>query len=232
MIGLDTSTRVIKAMAPVRDQAAAVLRLAIQTGDMPAGTALIEREICESLEISRGSLREAMRMLESEGLVQIRPHRSPIVAVLSRAETRELYEVREALEGEGIRLFTMRADEETLEKFEIAGLALAEAIETGDARGLFHAKQDFYEVLFVGAENAVLHSMAENAYSRLASLRSFTLNVPGRREASSRQVRAALASVRARNPEAAESLWRKHVQGAAEAAEQLPLSGDSSTPSG
>jgi DNA-binding GntR family transcriptional regulator len=169
MIGLDTSTRVIKAMAPVRDQAAAVLRLAIQTGDMPAGTALIEREICESLEISRGSLREAMRMLESEGLVQIRPHRSPIVAVLSRAETRELYEVREALEGEGIRLFTMRADEETLEKFEIAGLALAEAIETGDARGLFHAKQDFYEVLFVGAENAVLHSMAENAYSRLAS---------------------------------------------------------------
>lgn len=217
--------RVIKVAAPVRDQAAAMLRAAIQTGELPAGTPLIERELCESLDISRSSLREAMRTLEAESLIEIRPHRSPVVATLSPETRRELYEVREALEGEGIRLFTQRASDEDVDRLEIIALALADAIERGDAKALFETKSQFYDVVFDGARNKELRHLAEVAYSRLAPLRVFTLTVPGRRAASGREVTAAIASVRARNADAAETLWRKHVRGAAEAAEQLASDG-------
>ena len=208
----------MKLVAPVRDQAAAILREAIQSGEISPGTPLIERELCESLDIGRNTLREAYRLLEAEGLLDIRPHRSPMVAVLTEDQARELYEVREALEGEGIKLFTQRATDDDVDRLELASLTLASAIEHGSRRELVAAKDEFYDVVFAGARNEALHHLARLTYSRLAPLRVRSLAAPGRARASAQEVIAVMGSVRARNPEAAEALWRRHVQNAATAA--------------
>lgn len=218
-------TKVTRIAAPIRQQAADLLRDAIQSGEISPGTPLIERELCARLDVSRNTLREAYRELESEGLIEVRPHRSPITTVLTDDQARELYEVREALEGEGIMLFTQRADNEDIDQLEEAGKAVAAAVEHGTPRELLEAKDKFYEVIFRGAHNTALDRLARITFSRLAPLRVRSLSAPGRPSESAREVLAVIGSVRARNGEAAQTLWRQHVRNAGAAAMRMPPPG-------
>jgi DNA-binding GntR family transcriptional regulator len=83
----------------LRDQAYRALHQAISTGDLAPGSRLIEAEISAALGISRGPVREAIRQLESEGLLVTRSHRDTHVVNLSATDVAELYAVRAALEG-------------------------------------------------------------------------------------------------------------------------------------
>jgi len=208
----------VRAVAPVRDQAAALLREAIQTGDLAPGTPLIERELCESLDVSRNTIREAIRTLEAEGLLDIRPHRSPIVTVLDYQTARDHYELRALLESEAARLFADRADESTLRRLQAETTVLAEAIENGTAREIVLAKDGFLEVLFEGARNPTLAQHARMAYARLATLRLRSLQRLQRRMASAQEVRNAVEAMRNHDAEAARAMWNLHVRSAADEA--------------
>lgn len=83
----------------LRDQAYRALHQAISEGQLPPGRRLIEAEISAALGISRGPVREAIRQLESEGLLVTRSHRDTHVVSLSSTDVAELYAVRAALEG-------------------------------------------------------------------------------------------------------------------------------------
>src|SRR5579885_3504051 len=95
--------------APVREQVGARLRQAIVTGHFQPGARLIERELCTLLGVSRTSLREALRQLESDGLVVNIPHKGLVVATMTREEAEEIYQVRAAMEGLAGRLAALRA---------------------------------------------------------------------------------------------------------------------------
>ena len=94
----------------IREHAEVRLRDAIVEGRLAPGERLVERELCEALGISRPSLREALRGLACEGLVQIVAHRGPAVAVITREQAAEIFTVREALEGMAARLLAARPD--------------------------------------------------------------------------------------------------------------------------
>jgi DNA-binding GntR family transcriptional regulator len=83
----------------LRDYAYQTLRTAIFEGRLPPGSRIIEARVSEALGISRGTLREAMRQLQSEGLVITRTHRETRVVSLSGAAIVDLYGARAALEG-------------------------------------------------------------------------------------------------------------------------------------
>lgn len=83
----------------LRQEVLGALRSAILAGDIPAGTRLLEAEVAESMSVSRAPVREAVRHLEQEGLVEIFPHRGAVVVGLPESEIDAIYELRAVIEG-------------------------------------------------------------------------------------------------------------------------------------
>src|ERR1700726_5174881 len=97
-----------------RDQAFDRLRDAIITGHFAPGARLIERELCEAMGVSRTSIREVLRRLEAEQLIEVEPRRGPIVARLSRKQVAGVYDVRGLLEAAVVRIFTQKASDQEM----------------------------------------------------------------------------------------------------------------------
>ena len=84
--------------ASLKKQVIDALRAAILEGRFQSGDRLVEREVCEMFQVSRTLLREVLSQLAAEGVVQIIPHRGPIVAAYSAQDARAIYELRATLE--------------------------------------------------------------------------------------------------------------------------------------
>src|SRR5215471_5621253 len=138
--------RVVRNTVTLRQQVLEVLRSAILNFQFKPGDRLIERELCELTGVSRTSVREALRHLESEGLVQNLPNKGPTVARVTREEAQALYEVREVLEGLAARLFTERATAKQVAALEMALQRLASAFEQGEIRPIVAEATRFYDV--------------------------------------------------------------------------------------
>ena len=93
------STLRIEDVPTVRSMVAQKLREAIMSGTLKPGQRLVERELCEMTGVSRPSIREALRLLEADGLVNTVPHRGPVVSTISLEEAKQLYAARAVLEG-------------------------------------------------------------------------------------------------------------------------------------
>src|ERR1043166_9019014 len=100
---------VVESATPLRKQAEESLRKAILSGRYDAGERLKERQLMESLGVSRTLLREALRQIEAEGLVTLVPNRGPVVSVLSYEDAEEIYEIRGILEAQACVGFVLRA---------------------------------------------------------------------------------------------------------------------------
>jgi DNA-binding GntR family transcriptional regulator len=94
----------------LREQALSALRRAITTGQLTPGTHLVETDLSEALQISRGTLREAMRQLQQEGLISAGPRGRLSVRHLDAKEIKDIFDVRAALESLAARALASRAD--------------------------------------------------------------------------------------------------------------------------
>lgn len=94
----------------LRDQALASLRTAITSGQLPPQTPMVETELSERLQISRGTLREAMRQLQQEGLITLGPRGRLYVRRLGPKEICDIFAVRAALEGMAATALSQRSD--------------------------------------------------------------------------------------------------------------------------
>jgi DNA-binding GntR family transcriptional regulator len=95
----------------LHDQLVARLREMIVDGELRAGAALPERMLCEMFGVSRTPLREAFKILASEGLIELRPHRTPVIAPINRDEIANMFDVMVALDGvAGAQAATLATD--------------------------------------------------------------------------------------------------------------------------
>lgn len=210
------SARVRRAPASIRSQVASYLREAIAAGVLQPGQAIIERQISEETTASRGSVREAVRQLEAEGLLVARQGRGTYVASLSVREACQLYEVRSVLEGLAGWLFALKASDEELGKLDEIVERMSELTE--NPTELLLAKNDFYEVLFTGTGNHELHRLIETLHVRVTLVRATSLARPGRPAESVAELQAIAAALRAHEPERAAGLLVEHIRHAAAAA--------------
>jgi DNA-binding GntR family transcriptional regulator len=202
--------------ALIRDQVANQIREAITDLRLMPGQVLIERELCDTTTASRATVREALRQLESEGLVVATNGRGTIVTTLSPDDARQIYEVRTALEGMAGRLFAERATDAERRALRAALLHLEEVAD--DTRTLSIAKSEFYSVLVAGAQNPELKQILESLNRRVTLARLVSLSKPGRAQESLAEVKAICDAAVSGDSELTERLCRQHVENAAEAA--------------
>jgi len=214
-VAADPTMRVQRVIAPVREQVAANLRAAIAEQRFKPGDRLVERELCELTGASRTSVREALRQLETEGLVSTST-RGSVVASVSPEEARQLYEVRAALEGLAGQRFAELATPEQLNRLREA-VSVIEAT-TSDPHALLRAKDDFYAVLLEGAGNPVIASMLGLLHARVSVLRGTSLAQPGRPVQTIQEMKDILAAVERGDADAARDACRTHVVNAARTA--------------
>lgn len=131
----------------LRNRVERALREGIASGDFKPGTRLIERELCERFGVSRPSVREALRKLESEKLVQVLPHGGLAVAVLSKDEAKDLYAIRTLLEGYIAREFLRLADEAAIRSLAEFEQVIAASKLTSDSGHLSSFWKTFHGIV-------------------------------------------------------------------------------------
>lgn len=201
--------------APLRSQVVDELRESIVAGRLAPGTRLVERELIGMTGVSRTVIREALRQLESEGLVAMVPNKGPVVRELTVTEAKDLYAIRAVLEGLAARLFVENASDIQIRILERCLTVTARAYKTGDPEQILEAKNRFYDALFEGAGSETLSSMIATLHGRIRRWRALGLGHPRRsvkrwRE-SLRGLRAMIAAIKEKDAQLAEKTIRNEV---------------------
>ncbi len=206
---------------PVRRQVEDALRDAIVTGHYPPGTHLSDRALMETFGTSRQIIREAIRLLEAEGLIEHRPHRGPIVATLMADEAEEIYAGRAQLEGLVAHEFARKASESDRAALRAAFERLSRSGAADGKETILAIKQQIYDILLAGCGNSYASRMLMTILHRNRQLRAYSLSAPGRLKHTIEEVRAIVDAIDRRDAEGAAAACRLHVQKAAEVA--LPI---------
>lgn len=212
------SMRVVKSATSLKHLAIDRLRAAILSVRFRPGDRLVERELSETMGISRALLREVLSQLEAEGLVKTIPHKGPIVATYSREEALEIYELRALLEQEMGRFFVLRADAVEREALNEAMRDIRKAFSSRDQTQWLTAKTRFYDVLLAGARSAILAEMLRLIHGRVSMLRATTMAQAGRLAQSLKELQAIVSAINSKDAEAAALACRRHVESAARVA--------------
>ncbi len=202
---------VTREVAPVRAQVLENLRAAITTQRFRPGDRLREKELCELTGTSRTSVREALRQLESEGLVTVLASIGPVVSSITLKDARGIYEVRTALEGLAGRRFAQNADDDQLADLSSIVRTFS---QTEDSAERLVLKDRFYEVLLHGADNAEVTRILTGLRARISLLRTTTLAHPGRFDETVAELNEIIAAISSRDATRAESACRAHVEAA------------------
>lgn len=185
---------------------------AIGSGELQAGTRLREVELADRFRISRTPVREALRRLETQGLVTHEPRRGAVVASLDYGQTVELYHMREVLEGTAAQLAATHATPTEVEV--LREMVARDRTLLGRPEELAATNRQFHRQLRLSARNRFLNGMLENMRLSLALLRGTTLAAP-RRDAEAVEEHATIVeAIARRDPAAAEAAARAHIRNA------------------
>lgn len=187
------------------------LVLDIRAGRLKPGDRLVETDLAARLGISRTPVREAVRRLESDGLVVHQPRLGATVRKLDYLEITELYEMRGVLEGTAARLAARSASQIELEELEAIN---REMQASTDVRQLYEANRQFHGVLLSAARNRFLVKSVEAVQKTLLILGSSTLEESQRAAQAIEEHDAILTALKNRDGDAAEASMRAHIEAA------------------
>lgn len=201
----------------------------IMSGVYPPDSRLVETQLARELGTSQAPVREALRVLEALGLVEISPFRGARVRRPGRAELLEAYVVRAELEGLGARLGVPRMTDADLAELEALGAAMQRAAAAGDRREVAAADGAFHARLLHIAGNATLERVWRSLqpFSRTY----LTLVAPGADAHWTADLHTAIIeALRSRDPESVAAALRRHfaeagahlVEGWQEAGDRAP----------
>lgn len=204
----------------VQEETVEKLRLAIFSGHFEPGTRLVESQLCVELGISRPSLREALRSLAAERLINFVPNRGPSIPELTWEEVTAIYEVREMLEVDAVGRCSQRITEDELKKLENALLAFEAAATSNDSLARITTTEDFYSIILANCGNPILEEIHRGLVARISLFRSRSMSLDGRAISSHAEMKAIYDGIAARDEKAARNASRKHVLMAKAAAKE------------
>ncbi|MGJ4947867.1 GntR family transcriptional regulator [Bradyrhizobium sp. HKCCYLS20291] len=165
----------------LHDEILARLRHYIVEGHVADGGRLSERQLCEMLGVSRTPLREALKVLAAEGIVELLPNRGARVRPLSAADIRELFDLMGGLEGLAGRLACEKISDEAIEKVEQLHHDMYGFYMRQDMQNYFRVNQLIHRAIVEAAANATLQATYESLAGRIRRVR-FSANLAHKRE--------------------------------------------------
>ena len=214
-------TKISHQPTTLRDKVQDRMRAAIIEGHFKPGDRLIERPLCEQLGVSRTVIRETIRYLEAEGLVQIKPGQGPIVTLINWEDARQIYEVRRMLETSAARTCAAHITPHRAKKLKAALTHLKDGFSDKTPGALFRATADFYSEIFEGAGHHIAWEIVQRLNGRISRLRMMTLSATTRVQPGPAHMQAICDAIISGDADAAEAAVNAHLNDATAIAEQL-----------
>ena len=176
---------------------------------MPAGSPVIEADIAERLGASRTPVREALRRLETEGMLEPRGARGTVVRELKRDEVVCIFEIREALESLAARRASRRMDERDYAEVERLVERMRKHVD--DPSEMERLDSAFHDRILAHADGARLKRMLGDLRSDIAPWRFIALSTPERRAATANEHATMLAAMKSRDETAIVEATARHI---------------------
>jgi DNA-binding GntR family transcriptional regulator len=195
------------------DIIANTLRSEITLGRIPPGCALRQEELAERFSVSRIPIREALRSLEHDGLVQVYPNRGAFVVSLSTDEIREISDLRVLLEGDLIFHAVSRLEDSDLRTIKEAERTARQSAATP---GWIEADRAFHRALYAPANRSRQLALSFSLRGELERYQSVHARLPIQRKQWLKDHQDILEACRLRNADAARETLTRHLRGAGE----------------
>src|SRR5690606_20033929 len=163
---------------PLRLSVVEALRDAISSGVLKPGQRIVEQDLAEELGVSRLPIREAIRQLEYEGLLESVPHKGAVVATVSERDIRELFSLRDALETLAAGLVAQRASPGEVNQLQSIVDQMCEQSERRDFERLFEIDTEFHTMLCTFSQHGRLVKHWNLVYGQWRALDSLMDEVP------------------------------------------------------
>ena len=189
--------------------AAQALRSAILRGAIAGDAPLTVGRLARQLGMSQTPVREAIRMLQAEGLLQHQPHHSVSVTQFSAKDLHDIFQLRSDLEAQAIRVATHRLTNDDIQRLEERQGEMRAASERNDVDRLNQLNSLWHLQIYGAADNAVLLDVVQHLWKKFM----FEVNwiLPAQAERSLRQHDAILDALRQHDAAAAETRLREHI---------------------
>jgi DNA-binding GntR family transcriptional regulator len=212
----------------LHDGVLARLRAMIVEGELAPGAPVREREMCEKLAVSRTPLREALKVLAAERLLELRPNRGAVVLGLTERDVRDMFEVMEALEATAGRLACARASDADIAEIQALHWQMHAHYLRRELEPYFRLNQMIHARIVAATGNAVLQASYAALAGRIRNARYLANRWSSERwDAAMREHGLILDALTARNGARLSEILAAHLRGKAAAVlEHLQKAGD------
>lgn len=187
------------------------LKDAILKGTLAQGQKLIETRLSLQMKVSRVPIREAIKKLERNGLVEKTDTRGFVVKNISKEEIEETFGLRALLESYAAYLTTEHIDDDLIKKLEDRIEAYRQALNAGDTERLMQLNTQFHEIIYKAAGSQKLYALINNFRDFIYRYRRPLLNSPDYAMLSLNDHEEMVAAMREKNQEKVEQLVKKHI---------------------
>lgn len=211
---------------PIIEQVEAQIRGLVENGNCHPGEKLpTEKELCQSLGVGRGTVREALRLLQAKGLVELRPGRGAFAAeptgadeldtiewlVQNEQQLRDAIEIRRALEPLAARRMAECGDRDAVRTLAALHGEFLAAVESGEADRIAALDERFHNAIVVGSGNRLLLSIHHQINQEIKTFRAKTFRVPQNIRNAVSPHSSILRAIQDADADAAEAAMRAHL---------------------
>jgi DNA-binding GntR family transcriptional regulator len=217
---------VLDALQPLADQSSlqervySELRRALLDDQIASGERVYEADIAQRMGVSRVPVREAVRRLQQDGLLEVRARGGVYVASISTEEVDDVYRLRGAVEGVAAAMAAERASDAELAAIgELIdqlsdGKRRRRTLSTADHSTAVRLADEFHRSIYAASHCDRVHLLLEPLYAQLMRFRKQTLSLPHRAKEAEEGHRQVYEALLTRNPAEAERVMRAHIESA------------------
>ena len=196
---------------PLRDVVFNTLRQAILRGELKPGERLMEIHLANKLGVSRTPIREAIRKLELEGLVNIIPNKGAYVTGISDKDVHDIYMIRSMLEGLCVRWATEHITQEQLEELDEIILLSEYHMDKGHSDQLTELDGRFHQILYEASQSRILDHVLSDFHKYVQLARRTSVKTEERAIKSIGEHNEILNAIKAKDAEKAGNLATIHI---------------------